>query len=92
MINAKIKKNKFNIPWNIFTYYKVFLDFFILSRLLIGTLMESTSSRQINLPQHFSHSMKYDLLKTDEPMRLFTAPHLLREELMAISILSSCSI
>lgn len=37
------------------------------------------------LTQHFPHSIKYDLLKTDELTRLLTAPHLLREELLALT-------
>jgi len=37
------------------------------------------------LAQHFPHSIKYDLLKTDEHARLLTAPHLLREELLALT-------
>lgn len=36
------------------------------------------------LAQHFPHSIKYDLLKTDELARLLAAPHLLREELLAL--------
>lgn len=37
------------------------------------------------LTQHFPHSIKYDLLKTDEQSRLLAAPHLLREELLALT-------
>lgn len=37
------------------------------------------------LAQHFPKSIKYDLLKTDELTRLLTAPHLLREELLALT-------
>ena len=37
------------------------------------------------LMEHFPHSIKYDLLKTDELARLLAAPHLLREELLALS-------
>lgn len=37
------------------------------------------------LAEHFPHSIKYDLLKTDELARLLAAPHLLREELLAMS-------
>ena len=37
------------------------------------------------LAQHFPHSIKYDLLKTDELARLLAAPHLLREELLALT-------
>lgn len=36
------------------------------------------------LREHFPHSRTYDLLKTDELTRLLTAPHLLREELLAL--------
>lgn len=36
------------------------------------------------LAQHFPKSIKYDLLKTDELARLLAAPHLLREELLAL--------
>ncbi len=37
------------------------------------------------LAEHFPRSIKYDLLKTDELARLLIAPHLLREELIALS-------
>lgn len=37
------------------------------------------------LAKHFSHSIRYDLLKTDELTRLQVAPHLLREELIALT-------
>lgn len=37
------------------------------------------------LRQHFPHSILYDLLKTNELVRLLAAPHLLREELIGIS-------
>jgi len=37
------------------------------------------------LKQHFPHSITYDLLKTDELTRLLASPHLLREELIALS-------
>jgi len=37
------------------------------------------------LAEHFPHSIRYDLLKTDELARLLAAPHLLREELFALS-------
>ncbi len=37
------------------------------------------------LAQHFPNSIKYDLLKTDELARLLAAPHLLREELIALA-------
>lgn len=37
------------------------------------------------LAKHFPHSIKYDLLKTDELARLLASPHLLREELLALS-------
>lgn len=37
------------------------------------------------LAQHFPHSVQYDLLKTDEQVRLLAAPWLLREELLALS-------
>src|SRR5262249_31926270 len=36
------------------------------------------------LGEHFPHSIYIDLLKTDELMRFLSAPHLLREELVAI--------
>lgn len=36
------------------------------------------------LHQHFGHSVYYDLLKSDELMRLLAAPHRLREELLAM--------
>lgn len=37
------------------------------------------------LASHFPQSVKYDLLKTDELARLLVAPHLLREELLALT-------
>ncbi len=37
------------------------------------------------LTAHFKDAIVYDLLKTDEYARLLAAPHLLREELMAVS-------
>lgn len=37
------------------------------------------------LAEHFPHSIKYDLLKTDELARLLASPHLLREELLSLS-------
>lgn len=37
------------------------------------------------LVEHFPRSIKYDLLKTDELARLLASPHLLREELLALT-------
>lgn len=37
------------------------------------------------LLQHFPNSIKYDLLKTDQLARLLAAPHLLREEVIALT-------
>src|SRR3990167_1505172 len=37
------------------------------------------------LAEHFPHSIKYDLLKTDELARLLAGPHLLREELLLLT-------
>ncbi len=37
------------------------------------------------LKGHFPDAVKYDLLKTDELTRLLAAPHLLREEILALS-------
>ena len=37
------------------------------------------------LLQHFPDSIKYDLLKTDQLARLLAAPHLLREEVIALT-------
>lgn len=37
------------------------------------------------LAAHFQNSIVYDLLKTDEYARLLAAPHLLREELLALT-------
>lgn len=37
------------------------------------------------LAQYFPHSIRYDLLKTDELVRLQIAPHLLREELVTLT-------
>src|SRR4051812_12128083 len=37
------------------------------------------------LAEHFPNSIKYDLLKTDELARLLAQPHLLREELSALT-------
>jgi predicted AAA+ superfamily ATPase len=37
------------------------------------------------LAEHFPHSIKYDLLKTDELTRLLASPHRLREEVLALT-------
>lgn len=44
------------------------------------------------LAENFPHSIYYDLLKTDELTRLLAAPHLLREELIEASEVSTASL
>jgi predicted AAA+ superfamily ATPase len=41
------------------------------------------------LAEHFSHSLYFDLLKTDDFTRFISAPHLLREELLGITTTQS---
>lgn len=66
----------------------------LLKRLLKLVLPKSQSAflwgarktgKSTYLAEHFPDSIFYDLLKTDELTRLLTAPHLLREELIAAS-------